>query len=81
MYYGVFQKLDGTWCHNRLNVEADVRILLSSINTDIKNIFKNVSATLLTELFRSLQSQVILFKNVFKWAYDGFITILNEYIL
>ena len=42
MYSGVFQRLCDVWEHNRLSSEADMRIQLSSIKLEIKEISKNV---------------------------------------
>lgn len=64
VYGGIFQKLHDVWYCNRLNAETDVRIQLSSPESDIRDLQKCDTVPLLAQIFLLKKKTVIFRKYV-----------------
>lgn len=64
LYGGVFQKLHDRWHHNESNAEANLRILLSSLKPDIKEVCKYKTMLLFVCWLWSFMGSSIISKSV-----------------
>ena len=73
VYSGVFQRLHNILYCSRLNVEADLRIQLSSLKLDIRDLQKCDTVALFSLNYFGLGNIIIFIKMLLMLMYNGFL--------